>query len=168
MKEVQQMYNVGDIILYGSNGVCSITEITTKNIGGADMEYYVLKPVCTKSSTLFVPTGNEQLIAKMRYVLSSDEINEVISNIEEKPDWIKDKNERFTFCKDVIASGNFEKLVNLIRSLRFHEKYQMKRGKHLHISDERFLKEAEKMVCDEMSLVLNIERSAVIPMLLNA
>lgn len=46
------MYSIGEIVLYGSNGVCEITEITTKKIGKDSIEYYVLKPVCSDSSTL--------------------------------------------------------------------------------------------------------------------
>lgn len=65
------MYSIGEIVLYGSNGVCEITEITTKKIGKDSIEYYVLKPVCSDSSTLFVPTQNEMLVSRMRVVLSS-------------------------------------------------------------------------------------------------
>ncbi len=160
------MYNVNDVVLYGSNGVCKISEITTRKISDVAIEYYVLKPLCSQSITLFVPTGNESLVSKMRYVLTSEEINKVINGISDEPGWIDDKNVRFEFCKNVISSGDFEKLVELVRLLKFHEKAQIQKGKHLHISDERFLKEAEKMVCDEISIVLNVERTEVIPMIL--
>ena len=58
------MYSIGEVVLYGSNGVCEITEITTKKIGKDSIEYYVLKPVCSDSSTLFVPTQNEMLVSR--------------------------------------------------------------------------------------------------------
>ena len=35
------MYSIGEVVLYGSNGVCEITEITTKKIGKDSIEYYV-------------------------------------------------------------------------------------------------------------------------------
>ena len=162
------MFNIGDVVLYGSNGVCKISEITTKKVSGLKIEYYVLNPLCSKGTTLFVPTSNEKLVSKMRHTLSSEEINRVIDEIAEEPMWIDDKNVRFEFCKEVISSGDFTKLVELVRLLRFHERSQQQKGKHLHISDERFLKEAEKMVCDEISLVLNVERNAVLPMILKA
>ena len=73
------MYSIGEVVLYGSNGVCEITEITTKKIGKDSIEYYVLKPVCSDSSTLFVPTQNEMLVSRMRVVLSSDEIKDILS-----------------------------------------------------------------------------------------
>ena len=82
------MYSIGEIVLYGSNGVCEITEITTKKIGKDSIEYYVLKPVCSDSSTLFVPTQNEMLVSRMRVVLSSDEIKDILSQKTNNEIWI--------------------------------------------------------------------------------
>ncbi len=161
------MFSVGQTVLYSSNGVCEITEITNKKINGNEIEYYVLKPVCSQSSTLFVPTHNERLVGKMRSTLSEDEVNQILANIPDKDDeWIDDKNERFESFREIIAHGSCEELVTLIRQLHTHSIIQEKKGRHLHIADERFLKEAEKMVSDEISLVLHIDRSEVIPMIL--
>lgn len=160
-----KMFSKGDIVLYSSNGVCKITEITTKKIAGMKMEYYVLNPVFSSSSTLFVPTGNDSLVNKMRYVLSSDEINSVIKNNSCVFEWIEDKNLRFENFKSIISKGDFEELVSLVRILRNHEKQQIENGKHLHISDERFLKEAEKMVSEEIAVALNVERDDAVSMI---
>ena len=183
------MYSIGEIVLYGSNGVCEITEITTKKIGKDSIEYYVLKPVCSDSSTLFVPTQNEMLVSRMRAVLSSDEIKDIllvnlfydsmnyVSNgttiydlfLSQKTDneiWIDNKAERCEKIKEIISGGDCMKLVELIRRMHFHSKLQLKKGRRLHITDERFLKEAEKMVCDEVSVVLHIDRNDVLPLVL--
>lgn len=160
------MYKVGEVVLYGANGVCRISEITTKKIGKVSIEYYVLKPVCSDASTLFVPTQNKQLVDKMRVVLSSDEIKSILSEKTDDEIWIDNKAERIEAIKQIIAGGDCKKLVELIRRMHFHSKLQNKKGRRLHITDERFLKEAEKMVCDEISVVLHVERSQVIPMVL--
>lgn len=160
------MYNVDEVVLYGSNGVCRIKEISKQKLAGTTMEYYVLKPLFSQVSTLFVPTNNQALVARMRYVLSKEKITDILDNLSEIPEWIDDKNMRLEFCKETIASGNFESIVNLIRMLRFHEKEQSNKGKHLHISDERYLREAERMACDEISFALNVERNEIIPMIL--
>lgn len=160
------MYSVGEVVLYGPNGVCEISEITTKKIGKNSIEYYVLKPVCSDSSTLFVPTHNEQLVSKMRVVLSSDEIKSILSEKTDNEVWIDNKAERCEKIKEIISGGDCKKLVELIRRMHFHSRLQMKKGRRLHITDERFLKEAEKMVCDEVSVVLNIDRGEVLPLVL--
>ena len=68
--------------------------------------------------------------------------------------------------KEIISGGDCMKLVELIRRMHFHSKLQLKKGRRLHITDERFLKEAEKMVCDEVSVVLHIDRNDVLPLVL--
>ena len=98
------MYKVGEVVLYGANGVCEITEITTKTIGKNSVEYYVLKPVCSDSSTLFVPTHNEQLVSKMRDVLSSDEIKNILSQKTDNEIWIDNKSERCERFKEILQA----------------------------------------------------------------
>lgn len=165
LERVSRMYNVGEILMYGTNGVCEITEITTKLIAGTKMEYYVLKPKRSDSSTLFVPTANEKLVSKMRYVISAKEINYTLDNISESNEWIENKNERIEYCRNIISEGDFKSLVELVRTLRIHEKEQAQKGRHLHMSDERYLKEAERMICDEISYVLQADKKDVLQMI---
>ena len=50
------MYKKGDTVLYVSEGVCKITDITEKKFGDDSIEYYILTPVFNNRSTFFVPT----------------------------------------------------------------------------------------------------------------
>ena len=166
-KEVHYMFAVDEIVLYGNNGVCKITEITNKNIGSYDIEYYVLKPICSETSTLFVPTANKQLVSKMRYLTPINEINALIdTDIESNNIWIDNKNDRVTTFKEIIAKAKLSELISLMRTILLHEQKQIAKGKRLHISDERLLREVEKMVCDEISVVLNIDRDSVLSLVM--
>ena len=116
------MYSIGEIVLYGSNGVCEITEITTKKIGKNSIEYYVLKPVCSDSSTLFVPTQNEMLVSRMRVVLSSDEIKDILSQKTDNEIWIDNKAERCEKIKEIMyelekTTDAAEHVGKILRSL---------------------------------------------------
>ncbi|HJI61111.1 MAG TPA: hypothetical protein OIM34_04135 [Ruminococcus bromii] len=112
------------------------------------------------------PTQNEMLVSRMRVVLSSDEIKDILSQKTDNEIWIDNKAERCEKIKEIISGGDCMKLVELIRRMHFHSKLQLKKGRRLHITDERFLKEAEKMVCDEVSVVLHIDRNDVLPLVL--
>ncbi len=160
------MFCVGQTVLYGSNGVCTIDAVTEKQIGKNTMEYYVLKPVGAASSTLFVPTSNAQLVGKIRCVLTVEEINELLSHLPACGTWIDNKQERSDAFRTVIAAGDSRRILQLIRQIHVHQQEQLAKGKHLHMSDERFLKEAEKMVCEEFSLVLHISRDEVLARIL--
>lgn len=160
------MYSVGQTVLYGTNGVCSITDITTKRVGKVSMEYYVLKPICSNTSTLFVPTHNEKLVGKIRYVLTADEVNAILQSLPEYGEWNDNKIQRAELFKSIIAGGDCLELIRLIRLIHNHELVQIAKGKRLHIADERALKEAEKMVCDEVSTALQIDRDSVLELIL--
>ncbi len=62
---------LSDIVAYGVNGVCTVTEITTKRIDKVNVEYYVLSPNATKTAKVFVPVQNEKLVGN-RAVLTKD------------------------------------------------------------------------------------------------
>lgn len=156
------MFCVGQTVLYGSNGVCMVDDVTEKRIGKTKMQYYVLKPLCNNTSTLFVPTANQQLVSKMRRILTEDEAEAILRNLPPCGDWNDNKQERSEQFRAIITEGSCVELIRLIRLVRTHEQEQLAGGKRLHITDERFLKEAEKMVCEEFSLVLHISRDEVL------
>ena len=160
------MFCVGQTVLYGSNGVCMVDDVTEKRIGKTKMQYYVLKPLCNNTSTLFVPTANQQLVSKMRRILTEDEAEAILRNLPPCGDWNDNKQERSEQFRAIITEGSCVELIRLIRLVRTHGQEQLAGGKRLHISDERFLKEAEKMVCEEFSLVLHISRDEVLERIL--
>ena len=156
------MFCVGQTVLYGSNGVCMVDDVTEKRIGKTKIQYYVLKPLCNNTSTLFVPTANQQLVSKMRRILTEDEAEAILRDLPPCGDWNDNKQERSEQFRAIITEGSCVELIRLIRLVRTHGQEQLAGGKRLHISDERFLKEAEKMVCEEFSLVLHISRDEVL------
>lgn len=161
------MFEVSDIVAYGVNGVCTVTEITTKRIDKVNVEYYVLSPNATKTAKVFVPVQNEKLVGKMRAVLTKDEIIDLLDNMPKEEEWISNKNIRFETFKNIISEGKSSELLRLIRNLKLHEKQQLKRGKRLHMADERFLKEAEKMVLGEFAYVLNESTDDILNRIVN-
>ena len=54
------MFQKGDFVVYGHNGICCIQDITTLNISGIDKnrKYYLLKPVSTSKSTIYTPVAS--------------------------------------------------------------------------------------------------------------
>ena len=101
------MININDTILYGSEGVCTVVDIVERDFGGKAMQYYVLKPVYNNSSTIYVPVHNEALTAKMRRILSKEEIYDIIQAMPgEESMWIEDENERKEKYKEILHRGD--------------------------------------------------------------
>lgn len=162
------MFQANDTILYGAQGVCQVEGITKRDFGGSAMEYYVLKPISNANSVIYVPVQNDALTAKMRRVLAPDEIRAIIRSMpQEESLWIEDENERKTAYRDILAHGDRRELIRLIKALYLHQQEIQKKGKRLHSSDDRFLKDAEKMLYDEFALVLHIKPEQVLPFILD-
>ena len=156
------MFCIGQTVLYGANGVCTIEDLTVKRIGKEEMEYYVLKPVGSDSSTFFVPASNPVLVGKIREVLTPEQAREILSDLPEAEAWTESKLERTERFRNIVSRVDCRELIGMIRTIRAHEQLQIAKGKRLHLSDERLLKEAERMVCGELSLVLQISGDEVL------
>lgn len=158
------MLSVSDVVLYGTEGACEIVDIAEKDLGAGVREYYILQPVYRKEATVFVPTGSEKLVARMRRVLTADEIEEIIQEMPgEESVWIQNEAERKTRYKEILAEGDSRKLVRLIKTLYLHQKEQNARGRKLHMADERAFKEAERLLYDQFALALRIQPDEVLP-----
>lgn len=156
------MFSVDDIVTYGINGVCKIVMIEEKELMGTKKKYLVLKPLNGDKSTFYVPVDNDNLLSKIRKLLSEDEINKLIDSIpNEKALWIDNERERKEQYRQIIAGGNHSKLIRMIKAINFDKKYREEQGKKLRISDERFLKEAEKILYEEFQYVLNLSQKDV-------
>ncbi len=119
------MFCVGQTVLYGSNGVCMVDDVTEKRIGKTKMQYYVLKPLCNNTSTLFVPTANQQLVSKMRRILTEDEAEAILRNLPPCGDWNDNKQERSEQFRAIITEGSCVELIRLIRLVRTHGQEQL-------------------------------------------
>lgn len=160
------MFKINDLVQYGVDGVCRITDITTRELRDKQIDYYVLKPVFNSNATLFVPLNNEALVSKMRYTMSADEIADMIREAYNSDcEWIENDNDRSIRCKEIISGGNSPALVRLIKALRTHRQEMVAVGKKLHMADERFVKEAERLLNDEYAVALGVTPDEAVPVI---
>ncbi|MBQ6553078.1 MAG: CarD family transcriptional regulator [Clostridia bacterium] len=160
------MFSRGETVIYGVNGVCRIDGITQMDITGEKKDYYVLKPVFNGRSTLFVPTDNEKLVGRMRPLITEAGIKTLAKKFPSiEPLWIEDEDERKARCAAALADNDRETALALIKAIRVHRDRQFDIGKKLHVGDERFLKDAEKLLREEASFVLDKPFDRVLPFL---
>lgn len=151
------MFNIGDIIVYGSQGVCKIDTIETKQIGKLLADYYVLKPLFNESTSLFVPVDNNKLTSKIRNVLSKDQLDEFVKkipDIELLP--YQDENQKRELYK-LKLSESLESIAAVIKTIRYEKEFRKQSGKKLNIGDEQTLRKAEMLFYNEIAFVLNVE-----------
>ena len=162
------MFKKDDIIMYGASGVCRIAGIIEKEFGGANHPYYELHPVYDQKSTVFVPLENSALVGKMHRLLSSQDIETLLTDVpKQESNWITNEPERKQHYKELLEQGDRKALMGAIQTLYHHQQSCHREGKHLHVCDERFFKDAERILYDEFAYVLNIDRDKVLNYILD-
>lgn len=157
-------FQLNDTVLYGTQSICTVTEICQKKIGGEMIPYYLLSPVFDSKSTIYVPCKNEKLTAKMRRVLSKTEILNLIQCISnEETAWIDNDTERKETFAGIIQSGDRISIARLIRTLYAHKLKQKAAGKKFHSSDEVLLDRAQKLLHEEFAYVLDLQPQEIPP-----
>ena len=156
------MFSVNEKIHYGGSGVCVIQEITTMRFGRSRERYYVLKPVYQNASVIYVPVENQQLVAKMRPVLSREEVDRLIDEMPDIPTaWEEDPQARKTGFDALLRSNQCRDLIILIKTLHAHKERRQADGKTLHVADETFLREAQRLLYDEFAGALELQPAQV-------
>ena len=156
------MYQVGDKLVYGVHGVCSVVDLEERVVDRKRQVYLVLEPVGQGGARYLVPTHNAVAMAKLRRMLSRGELEELLDSEEVHTDgWIKDENQRKQKYRDLINSGDRAALVRMVYTLHKHKQAQLASGRKFHLCDENLMKDAIKLLNSEFSLVLNIEQDKV-------
>ena len=148
------MFNVGEKIIYGENGVCTVEKIAPLNMSGASKEklYYYLTPMIG-SGTYCAPVDT---MAFMRPVMSREEAEALVDSIPGIPPAICNDS-RFNhvdaFYRDLFKLHTNEALVSVIKGLRC----RMAERKTRSSRAEATMKRAKDILHGELSVALEIE-----------
>ena len=77
------------------------------------------------------------------------------------PTWIANENERKDTYQKILAGGDQAAIISMVQALYFHKKEREAEGKRLHMSDERFMKDAEHLLYTEWQYVLNVDKAGL-------
>lgn len=156
------MFQVNDVVVYSSQGVCEIIGIEEQKLGGEMKRFFVLKPKNAKSATCYVPTWNEKAWSKMRKVMTKKDVDALIDSMPNKqPIWIANENERKETYKRILASADQAAVIAMLQALFLHKQEREAEGKRLHMSDENFMKDAEQILYNEWQYVLNVDKAGL-------
>ena len=151
------MLTVGQTVVYGTQGVCTVKEISMLKLGKTKGEYYALSPIDDPGSTVYVPTANEKLMSKLRPLLTGEEADALITEAVREPlEWIESDAERKSACDDIVKNGDRKQLMRLVGMLYRRRELLKDQKKHFHNVDAQYLKTAERMLHGELAYALGI------------
>lgn len=156
------MFEKGEYIIYGRNGICKIEDITHLNIAGVDRKrlYYVLVPVSSRSSRICFPVDKEDVHA--RHLISVEEAERLLDEIRDIEEiWIGNEKMREEVYKEAISSCDYRKWVAVIKTLYLRKQDRLSQGKKMAATDERYLKMAEDALYSELAFVMGREKSGM-------
>ena len=157
------MFKVNDCVVYGSTGVCRITElIRDKDIEGGETFFYVLHPVFRDNMTIKAPVANAG--ALMRSVITEEEVLALIDTMPEKePLLFGDKRQRCTAFKFALKTGAHDEWIQIIKTLYLEKHKSGNLEKKLTKSDEDIMTAAEQRLYEEFAIALGIAPEEILP-----
>lgn len=162
------MFEIGQLIVYGSTGVCRIEAVETPaNLPVADPArlYYRLKPLYD-AGVIYTPVDTKVF---MRPVISKEQAQQLIRGIpsvQAVPCDIHNPQMLSDHYKTFFQSHRCEDLVRLIKSLR--AKMMRTGGKPVSKTDQHYLKRAQEALCNELAVALEMPADEVGPYIENA
>ena len=161
------MFKIGDTVVYGTEGVCKITDISKSDFSNMDTDrlYYILTPQSHKGSKIYVPCDNEILVSRMRDVMKKSEIVKLLKDRTISPEWNADSRQRNKEFKEIIASYDREKMFGLARLL-CEIKKSSDSVRRMYASDEEIFKKLLTIIYTELSLVSEISQDEIPAILL--
>lgn len=156
------VFKVGDYVICGNKGVCTVENITTLDIAGVDREreYYILKPLYMGGSTVYVPVDSPR--ESMRSVLKREEARRLIEAIPKIP-LLVITNEKLTeqMYKDCIKKNSCEELVKMIKTIYLRKQKRIQAGRKITAVDAKYSHMAEDSLYGELAVALDISRKEV-------
>lgn len=156
------MFQKGDYVICGNNGICCVQDVTTLDISGVDKKrkYYLLKPVFQSTSTVYVPLdAADKSIRKASSRQEADELIQSIPNIPLIP--LADEKTLERTYKEYMHEGSCIAWIKLIKTIYLRKEKRILKGCKVTAVDSRYFKLAEDFLYGELSVALNISRDEV-------
>lgn len=156
------MFNVGDYVVYGTNGVCKVTSIGPIDCPGVSMErlYYTMTPCYIRDSSVSTPVDNTRVV--MRKVMTRAEAENLIDRMDEIDELeVREEKKREVEYKSILLSCDPEEIVGLIKTISERIKKRTGEGKKITSSDSKYIHIAEDSLYGELAIALGMERDNV-------
>ncbi len=154
------MFEKGEMIIYGSNGVCRVEEVGELDLtssGNAKL-YYTLSQVGRAGNRIYTPIDNDKVV--MRPVILKEEALQLIDEIEdlETLTVLSEKNREAEY-KEAIRTCDPREYVRLLKTIHLRRMERIAEGKKVTALDEKYLAIAEKNLISELAVALGMEHN---------
>lgn len=152
------MYQVGDLILYESSGVCKVMDVSMRDLAGKNKEQlcYVLEPLY-QNYTIFTLVNTTKVF--MRPIISKNEAEQLVDTIQtvQAKAYHNRVLRQLTQHYDaLLKTHDCSDLVELTLSLHAKKQGMEQQKRKFGAVDERFMKRADELLFGELAAALDI------------
>ena len=142
-------YKIKDHVVYPKHGVGQITEFKKINIGGIDVETYVIKFEKDKANGM-VPVNKQ---SHLRPLATINQVNKCISILKSKPKIKRSMwSRRAQEYESKISSGKIYELAEVVRDLNKGDDLMVDQS----YSERQLFEKAYERILSEFQIVLNV------------
>jgi len=142
-------YKIKDYVVYPKHGVGQITEFKKVNIGGIDVETYVIKFEKDKANGM-VPVNKQ---SHLRPLATINQVNKCISILKSKPKIKRSMwSRRAQEYEAKISSGKIYELAEVVRDLNKGDDLMVDQS----YSERQLFEKAYERILSEFQIVLNV------------
>ena len=156
---MENMYQISQLVVYGSHGVCRIVDTEERVIDRKTVSYFVLEPLAQPGTNYLIPSQSPTALAKIRPLLEKEQMLEILQTTVNRQDWLPDDNRRKQLYRQILSAGDVTALLGMLRTLQTYKEHQQSIGKRLHICDDNFMRDAYKLLSGEICVLLHISES---------
>ena len=144
-------YKIKDYIVYPKHGVGQITEFKKINIGGIDVETYIIKFEKDKANGM-VPVNKQ---SHLRPLSTINQVNKSISILKSKPKIKRSMwSRRAQEYEAKISSGKIYDLAEVVRDLNKGDDLMIEQS----YSERQLFEKAYDRILSEFQIILNVSR----------
>jgi len=142
-------YKIKDYVVYPKHGVGQITELKKINIGGIDVETYILRFEKDKASGM-VPTNKQ---SHLRPLATINQVNKCISILKSKPKIKRSMwSRRAQEYEAKISSGKIYELAEVVRDLNKGDDLMIDQS----YSERQLFEKAYERILTEFQIILGL------------
>jgi CarD family transcriptional regulator len=157
------MFQVNDLVVFGTHGICRVEAIGRLNMSSADEDrlYYTLRPLYeVQHCVVYTPVDN--LKAPVRAASTREEAIELINQIPDTPTmWVFDERQREGIYKDIMMKNECTGWLQIIKTLYLKKLKAAADEKKCTAKDESYFKMAEDLLYCELAAALEMEPTVV-------
>ncbi len=152
------MFEVNDLILYGTTGVCRVESVGSPDMPGVDKEriYYRLQPVY-QNGVIYAPADSDKVA--MRRVITheqADRLIDLIPTMDMQAIESRTPQELTEKYQTILKLHDCESLIELVMSLYAKKQTAELNKRKFGRVDEVFMKRARDLLHEELSVAIGI------------